>query len=66
MGTRSVANADIEQTVEIRPEEERLFRLLELLGEWFEKGKVLVFVSNQERADKLFIGLCNIERAEER
>ncbi len=47
VGGRSVVNADIEQIVEIRPEEERFPRLLEVLGEWYEKGKILVFVHSQ-------------------
>ena len=40
VGGRSVVNSDITQFVEIRPEVERFFRLLEVLGEWYEKGKV--------------------------
>lgn len=47
-------NSDITQTVEVRPEAERFLRLLELLGEWYEKGKVLVFVHSQEKCDSLF------------
>lgn len=34
VGGRSVVNKDITQYVEIRPEEERFLRLLEVLGEW--------------------------------
>jgi ATP-dependent RNA helicase DDX46/PRP5 len=47
VGGRSVVNSDIEQIVEIRPEEDRFPRLLEILGEWYEKGKILVFVHSQ-------------------
>lgn len=54
IGGRSVVNSDITQTVEVRPESERFLRLLELLGEWYEKGKVLVFVHSQEKCDSLF------------
>ncbi|EFJ09568.1 hypothetical protein SELMODRAFT_178562 [Selaginella moellendorffii] len=54
VGGRSVVNKDITQTVEVRPEEDRFLRLLELLGEWYEKGKVLVFVHSQEKCDSLF------------
>ena len=32
----------------------RFLRLLELLGEWYEKGKILVFVHSQEKCDSLF------------
>ena len=53
-GGRSVVNQDIDQIVEIRPEDQRFLRLLELLGVWYERGKVLVFVSSQDRCDNLF------------
>ncbi|CAH2036683.1 unnamed protein product [Thlaspi arvense] len=54
VGGRSVVNKDITQLVEVRPENERFFRLLELLGEWYEKGKMLIFVQSQEKCDALF------------
>ncbi|CAN8304576.1 unnamed protein product [Cochlearia groenlandica] len=54
VGGRSVVNKDITQLVEVRPEGERFFRLLELLGEWYEKGKILIFVQSQEKCDALF------------
>ncbi|ESQ34701.1 hypothetical protein EUTSA_v10006608mg [Eutrema salsugineum] len=54
VGGRSVVNKDIAQLVEVRPEGERFFRLLELLGEWYEKGKILIFVQSQEKCDSLF------------
>uniref|UniRef100_A0A0E0I7H0 RNA helicase n=1 Tax=Oryza nivara TaxID=4536 RepID=A0A0E0I7H0_ORYNI len=53
VGGRSVVNKDITQLVEVRPENERFFRLLELLGEWFDKGKILVFVHSQDKCDSL-------------
>ncbi|KAL1219758.1 DEAD-box ATP-dependent RNA helicase 42 [Cardamine amara subsp. amara] len=54
VGGRSVVNKDITQLVEVRPEDERFLRLLELLGEWYEKGKMLIFVQSQEKCDALF------------
>ncbi|XP_044510847.1 DEAD-box ATP-dependent RNA helicase 42-like [Mangifera indica] len=54
VGGRSVVNKDITQLVEVRPESERFLRLLELLGEWYEKGKILIFVQSQEKCDVLF------------
>jgi len=54
VGGRSVVNSDIAQFVEIRPEAERFLRLLEILGEWYEKGKILVFVSSQDKCDTIF------------
>ncbi|KAH7530551.1 hypothetical protein JRO89_XSUnG0021200 [Xanthoceras sorbifolium] len=54
VGGRSVVNKDISQLVEVRPESDRFLRLLELLGEWYEKGKILIFVHSQEKCDALF------------
>ncbi|KAF9683283.1 hypothetical protein SADUNF_Sadunf05G0196800 [Salix dunnii] len=54
VGGRSVVNKDINQLIEVRPEGERWFRLLELLGVWSEKGKILVFVQSQDKCDALF------------
>ena len=54
IGGRSVVNSDIEQIVEMRDEQDRFLRLLELLGEWYERGKSIVFVSSQEKCDKIF------------
>ncbi|KAF8712971.1 hypothetical protein HU200_028759 [Digitaria exilis] len=53
VGGRSVVNKDITQLVEVRPDSERFFRLLELLGEWYVKGKILVFVHSQDKCDSL-------------
>ncbi|TVU42929.1 hypothetical protein EJB05_09354, partial [Eragrostis curvula] len=53
VGGRSVVNKDITQLVEVRPDNERFFRLLELLGEWYVKGKILVFVHSQDKCDSL-------------
>ncbi|XVE99571.1 hypothetical protein REPUB_Repub03eG0210700 [Reevesia pubescens] len=57
VGGRSVVNKDITQLVEMRPESERFLRLLELLGEWYDKGKILIFVHTQEKCDALFRNL---------
>ncbi|CAL5008841.1 unnamed protein product [Urochloa decumbens] len=53
VGGRSVVNKDITQLVEVRPESERFLRLLELLGKWSDKGKILVFVHTQDKCDSL-------------
>ncbi len=47
-------NDSITQWVEIRPDKERFHRLLEILGEWYDKGKLLIFVDKQESCDNLF------------
>ncbi|KAL9689970.1 hypothetical protein QQ045_010363 [Rhodiola kirilowii] len=54
VGGRSVVNKDITQLVEVRPESDRFLRLLELLGEWYEKGKILVFVHSHDKCDYVF------------
>ena len=55
VGGRSIVNPDIEQYIEIRPDgQDRFLRLLELLGQWYETGKIIVFVSSQERCDSVF------------
>ncbi|KAJ0263675.1 DEAD/DEAH box helicase domain-containing protein [Hirschfeldia incana] len=53
-GGRSVVNKDITQFVEIKPESEKRPRLVELIEEWYERGKVLVFVGSQEKCDSLY------------
>ncbi|RLN03559.1 hypothetical protein C2845_PM13G01650 [Panicum miliaceum] len=56
VGGRSVVNKDITQLVEVRPESERFLRLLELLGKWIYKGKILIFVHTQDKCDSLLKG----------
>ncbi|KAI5659360.1 hypothetical protein M9H77_28153 [Catharanthus roseus] len=60
VGGRSVVNKDIAQLVEVRPESERLLRLLEILGEWYKKGKIMIFVQKQEKCDALFRDLIKL------
>ena len=58
VGGRSVVAPEIEQIVEVRPEEKKFIRLLELLGNLYEKdededSRALIFVDRQESADGL-------------
>ncbi|KAJ3517972.1 hypothetical protein NLJ89_g166 [Agrocybe chaxingu] len=56
VGGRSVVAAEIEQIVEVRPEETKFNRLLEILGEMYNEDpecRTLVFVDRQEAADNL-------------
>uniref|UniRef100_A0AC34F2X4 RNA helicase n=1 Tax=Panagrolaimus sp. ES5 TaxID=591445 RepID=A0AC34F2X4_9BILA len=53
VGGRSVVCKDIEQHAMILNEEQKYFKLLELLGLFWEKGSVIVFVEKQEKADDL-------------
>jgi ATP-dependent RNA helicase DDX46/PRP5 len=60
VGERSTVNKDITQWVEVREEEDKFLRLLQLLGIWYEKGSVLVFVDKQEKCDQLFQDLLKL------
>ncbi|SAM77425.1 related to RNA helicase [Ustilago bromivora] len=56
VGGRSVVAAEIEQIVEVRPENTKFHRLLEILGELYNRDKdarTLIFVDRQEAADDL-------------
>ncbi|KAI0383839.1 P-loop containing nucleoside triphosphate hydrolase protein [Hypomontagnella monticulosa] len=56
VGGRSVVAPEITQVVEIREENTKFVRLLELLGELYDKdedARTLVFVERQEKADDL-------------
>ena len=54
VGDRTVANKDIVQYVEVHEEEDKYMRLLQLLGVWYDKGSILIFVDKQEKCDQLF------------
>lgn len=60
VGGRSVVNKDISQLIEIRPEADRFLRLLEILGEFYETGKILIFVASQDLCDNLFRDLLKV------
>ncbi|KAI9763956.1 MAG: pre-mRNA processing RNA-helicase [Geoglossum simile] len=56
VGGRSVVAPEITQIVEVRAEESKFHRLLELLGELYDKdedARTLIFVDRQESADGL-------------
>ncbi|KAL4239827.1 putative ATP-dependent RNA helicase ddx46 [Mactra antiquata] len=53
VGGRSVVCRDVTQNVTILEEDQKLFKLLELLGQYQEEGGVIVFVDKQEHADDL-------------
>ncbi|KAL7971703.1 hypothetical protein HDV63DRAFT_370181 [Trichoderma sp. SZMC 28014] len=56
VGGRSVVAKEIEQIVEIREENTKFVRVLELLGELYDKdedARTLLFVERQEKADDL-------------
>lgn len=53
VGGRSVVCKDVEQNVVIIDEDQKFFKLLELLGTFLEKGSCLIFVDRQEIADMI-------------
>lgn len=54
VGGNAVAPNTIKQYVEVRREETKFLRLLELLGVWYSVGSTLVFVDRQDNADRIF------------
>ncbi|KAF3194628.1 pre-mRNA processing RNA-helicase [Orbilia oligospora] len=60
VGARSVVAAEVSQIVEVRTENTKFARLLEILGELYDKeddARSLVFVDRQESADSLLSDL---------
>uniref|UniRef100_A0A914HWV7 RNA helicase n=1 Tax=Globodera rostochiensis TaxID=31243 RepID=A0A914HWV7_GLORO len=53
VGGRSVVCKDVEQHAFVLEEHQKFLKLLELLGQYWEHGNVLVFVEKQEKADDL-------------
>jgi ATP-dependent RNA helicase DDX46/PRP5 len=56
VGGRSIVAPEITQIVEVREEKDKFIRLLELLGELYDKdedARTLIFVDRQEKADDL-------------
>ncbi|VDN59032.1 unnamed protein product [Dracunculus medinensis] len=53
VGGKSVVCDDVAQNVVILEEHQKMLKLLELLGIYWEHGNVLVFVEKQEKADDL-------------
>jgi ATP-dependent RNA helicase DDX46/PRP5 len=46
--------------VEVIANEDKFWRLMELLGEWYDKGSILLFVDKQLEADELFKELYKV------
>ena len=57
VGGNSIVAVTINQFIELHTEDSKFFRLLELLGVWYEKGSTLIFVDRQESADRIFSDL---------
>jgi ATP-dependent RNA helicase DDX46/PRP5 len=54
VGGNSIASTTIDQHVEVRSEDSKFLRLLQLLGEWYERGSTLIFVDRQDNADRIY------------
>ena len=48
--------------MEVHEDADKFMRLLQLLGVWYERGSVLVFVETQEKCDQLFADLLKVMR----
>ena len=60
VGGRSVVCKDVEQDVVVLDDDQKFLKLLELLGQFQEKGSVLVFMERQESADHLIKDLMKV------
>lgn len=54
VGTRGQSCRAIDQRIEVIEESAKLRRALQLLGEFLDKGSVIIFVETQQQADELF------------
>jgi len=59
IGNRGQACRNVEQVVEVIEEGAKLKRLLTILGEWNNRGSILIFVDRHDEADSLFKELFN-------
>ncbi|CAD5221535.1 unnamed protein product [Bursaphelenchus okinawaensis] len=57
VGGKSIVCADVNQHALVVDEHVKLLKLLELLGQYYELGSVLVFVEKQEKADEVVVEL---------
>jgi len=60
IGGKSIVCRDIEQHVVVLRDDQKYFKLLELLGLYQEQGSVLIFVERQEEADALLKELMKV------
>ena len=61
VGNRGQTCSTVEQKVMVLDsEEEKLFNLIKLIEEWYDKGSILIFVEKQIQADDLFKELFKI------
>ncbi|XP_033229972.1 probable ATP-dependent RNA helicase DDX46 isoform X2 [Belonocnema kinseyi] len=53
VGGRSVVCKEVEQHVVVLEEDQKFYKLLEILGHYQNKGSIIIFVDKQENADTL-------------
>jgi ATP-dependent RNA helicase DDX46/PRP5 len=55
VGTRSTVSGDVEQLVDVVDEDRKFWKLLEVLGRWYEtkSNRILIFVDRQDSSDSL-------------
>lgn len=63
VGGRSVVCKDVEQHVVVLEEDQKFYKLLEVLGHYQDKGSTIVFVDKQENADTLLKDLMKASYA---
>lgn len=61
VGNRGQTCSTVEQKVEVlENEDEKLFKLISIIQEWYDKGSILIFVEKQVQVDELLKELWNI------
>lgn len=61
VGNRGQTCSSVEQHVEVlESEDEKFLKLMALLGEWYDKGSILIFVEERNEADDLFKELFKV------
>ena len=60
VGNRGQTCANVEQKVEVMEQDEKFWRLMELLGAYYDQGSILIFVDKQLEADELFKELYKV------
>ena len=61
VGNRGQTCSTVEQRVMVlENEDEKLYKLIMLIQEWYDKGSILIFVEKQVQVDELFKELWNV------
>lgn len=63
VGGRSIVCKEVEQHVVVLEEDQKFYKLLEILGHYQDKGSIIIFVDKQENADTLLKDLMKASYA---